>query len=187
MALVGNGCVDMSTPPVTWGAYSITVNGEVLQLSIFNVATLSLQIGYLQTAPAPSLYALYIDSAVSPRIPLASIDGFLNEILPILQSMFCVLTTITVKWKGYMKCGCFTGYNLKLYQIRFNEAGSWEKQYPIPVSGFVFVYRSCSQLTTIAGNSMTCLSRKHFDLPKQFYSHNRSLWKPQHNGLCSLR
>jgi len=50
IALVGNGCVDMSTPPVTWGAYSITVNGELLQLSIFNVATLSLQIGYLQTA-----------------------------------------------------------------------------------------------------------------------------------------
>jgi hypothetical protein len=50
IALVGNGCVDMSKPPVTWGAYSITLNGDTLQLSIFNVATLNLQIGYLQTA-----------------------------------------------------------------------------------------------------------------------------------------
>ena len=50
VAYVGNGCTDLSTAPVTWGAYSLTVTGDTLQLSIYNIASLALETGAVQAS-----------------------------------------------------------------------------------------------------------------------------------------
>ncbi len=50
VAYVGNGCTDLSTTPVTWGAYSLTVTGDTLQLSIYNIASLALETGAIQAS-----------------------------------------------------------------------------------------------------------------------------------------
>ncbi|MBX8631046.1 MAG: hypothetical protein M1117_02590 [Candidatus Thermoplasmatota archaeon] len=75
IAFVGNGCIDMSggggpapnppppgggpSPPgggsggmhyVTWGAYSLTVSNNTVELTLFNIAFLSLEVGTLQTS-----------------------------------------------------------------------------------------------------------------------------------------
>ncbi len=49
VAFVGNGCYDVTGTHVTWGAYSISVTGDTLNLSIYNIANLDIGIGYLQT------------------------------------------------------------------------------------------------------------------------------------------
>ena len=50
VAFVGNGCTDLSVPPVTWGAYSLTVVGDTVQLSIYNIASLALDTGAVQAS-----------------------------------------------------------------------------------------------------------------------------------------
>lgn len=49
-ALAGYGCVNPPGSAVTWGAYSLSVSGDVLHLSIYNIASLSLEVGYVQTS-----------------------------------------------------------------------------------------------------------------------------------------
>lgn len=50
VALVGSGCTDPPVTPVTWGAYALTVSGGTLVLSIYNIANLLLDVGYLQAS-----------------------------------------------------------------------------------------------------------------------------------------